>query len=379
MRIGFLITYFYPTVGGAENNCFYLARELAKRHEVHVFCSGSETVDETIEGIKVHRVKEVFRFKYYFALYPQIIRKMQAHDLDILHVHGLGFIQHDIALRKLKKNNPSLRIVCTPHGPFMALKKYNLLGTLFKKNYTNLIRKSLRDYDLVLQVNPRQHVWMTEEYGVPRSKIKFLPNGITSAAFKKSSTSALKRLEKKYELNGKFVISYVGRIQNYKGLDQVLRALPELLKKKNNLVFVMMGRDAGDTERLTRLSQELGVSRSIRFTGEISEEDKRGLLSISEIFVFPSEWEAFGIGALEAMAQGNVIMSSKTEGGLYLVREGVNGYLFTYGNLKELERKMETLIASKNLRRMQVTNIKKSRNFLWNDIAKELEGMYKVL
>jgi len=39
MKIGFLIEYFYPVRGGAENNCFYIARELAKSHEVHVFTS----------------------------------------------------------------------------------------------------------------------------------------------------------------------------------------------------------------------------------------------------------------------------------------------------------------------------------------------------
>ena len=42
---------------------------------------------------------------YYFAFYPSIINKILKADLDILHVHGFGFIQNDIAIRKLRKSS----------------------------------------------------------------------------------------------------------------------------------------------------------------------------------------------------------------------------------------------------------------------------------
>jgi glycosyltransferase involved in cell wall biosynthesis len=54
------------------------------------------------------------------------------------------------------------------------------------------------------------------------------------------------------------------------------------------------------------------------------------MLDISEIFVFPSEWEAFGIVLLEAMAYKNSIISTKTEGGSYLIKPGENGYLYDF-------------------------------------------------
>ena len=135
MKIGFLITYFYPKMGGAEANCYYLARELAKKHEVHVFCSGEKESEEIIEGMQVHRSKELFRIKYYLAYYPSIISSLARHNLDILHVHGFGFMQHDKAVRILRQKNPALKLVGTPHGPFMALKKYSLLGSIFKNTF----------------------------------------------------------------------------------------------------------------------------------------------------------------------------------------------------------------------------------------------------
>ncbi|MBX4212066.1 glycosyltransferase family 4 protein [Candidatus Pacearchaeota archaeon] len=364
MKIGFLITYFYPKTGGAENNCYFLARELAKRHEVHVFCSGDKESDDVIDGIHVHRSKELFRIKYYLGFYPSITRKLQEHRLDILHVHGIGFIQHDLAVRKLKRKFPNTKIVCTPHGPFMALGKYNLLGMLFKKLYTPFIRSSLKYYDTIIQVNPYQHTWMRKDYNIPRNKIKFLPNGISEDMFKNS--------RKKYRFN-KFVISYLGRIQEYKGLDQVIKVLPQL----KDVLFIMIGKDSGDRERLAKIAKELKVEKQIRFTGEVSEDEKKALLDASEIFVFPSQWEAFGIVVLEAMARKNAIVSTKTEGGRYLVNEEENGYLFNYNDEKALLDNLRKIIDNNKLRRkMQENNHKKAKEFLWKDIAKQLEEIY---
>ncbi|MBX4196772.1 glycosyltransferase family 4 protein [Candidatus Pacearchaeota archaeon] len=369
MKIGFLITYFYPKTGGAENNCYYLARELAKRHEVHVFCSGEKESDEVIEGIQVHRSKEIFRIKYYLGFYPSIVKKLQAYKLDVLHVHGLGFVQHDIAIRKLRKVNKDIKLVCTPHGPFMALEHYNLMGMLFKKIYTPFIRSALKDYDILIQVNPYQYQWMAKEYGIPKRKIKFLPNGIDETMFTEA---------KKYTFKNSFVISYLGRIQEYKGLDQVIRALPELAKVQKNILFVMMGKDVGDRKRLEKIALELHVEKHIRFMGEVSEQLKRGLLDASEIFIFPSQWEAFGIVVLEAMARGNSIVSTNTEGGKYLIKEGENGYLFSYGNEKEFLSSMTRIIRDPRLRKkMQDNNRKKARKFLWKDIARQLEMIYR--
>ena len=136
MKIGFLTTYFYPVTGGAENNCFYLAKELAKSNEVHVFTSDRKDKqvfkkEETIHNIKIHRFRTI-RYRYYLALYPRIINAIRKANLDILHVHSLGFFQHDLAIL-VKKLNKKTKLVITPHGPFMALDNYGLHERIIKK------------------------------------------------------------------------------------------------------------------------------------------------------------------------------------------------------------------------------------------------------
>ena len=361
-------------------NCYYLARELAKRHEVHIFCSGSETKDEIIDKIHVHRHKELLRIKYYLAFYPRIVHTLMQSKLDILHVHGFGFLQHDYAIRRLKKAQPALKLVCTPHGPFMALKSYGFTARLFRSIYTPRIQKNIQSYDRIIAVNPKQHLWMKKLYSIPQSKIRVVPNGISKEALVSVGKKEQERYAKHYGLQGTRVISYLGRIQAYKGIDQTIRALPATIKKIPNTLLLIMGKDSGDRARLEQIAQELGITKNVFFTGVVSEREKRALLSLTDIFVFPSEWEAFGIVVLEAMAQGAAIISTKTEGGTYLVIPGVNGYLYEFGDINALTKKLLSILKKPALRkRMGKANKKKAKNFLWIDIAHILEKVYVEL
>ena len=370
MKIGFLINYFYPMKGGAENNCFYLARELAKNHEVHVFTSliKGRKKYEIINNIHIHRYKTLFRYGYYLSFTPGLINALK-YKLDFLHVHSFGFVYHDLILM-LKKLLSRTKIMNTPHGPFMVLKYYNYFQKSFKALVGNFERVILNKfYDAVIQVNPEQYKWLTK-YGIKKEKIHFVPNGIPQDAFKKVNN---KEFSNKYNLKNKFVISYLGRIQAYKGLDQVIKIIPRL---NRNVVFLVIGKDAGDLKRLRNLAMKLKINNQIIFTGEVSDNEVLQGLNLSKIFILPSEWEAFGISILQAMAQGNAVISTRTEGGKFLVNKE-NGFLYDFNDLKDLENKIKVLIADKKmLNIVGKNNINKAKQFLWDNIAKDLEKVY---
>ena len=372
MKIGFLIEYFYPIKGGAENNCFYLARELAKKHEVHIFTSDRKDnkifkKEEVVDNIKIHRYKNWFRYKYYLSFTPGFLDILN-YKLDILHVHSLGFLWHD-KIVLFKKLFSRTKIINTPHGPFMALKKYSFFENVFRNFFVFLELFFNKLYDFIIQVNPNQYKWMIK-YGISKNKIKYIPNGIPNSSFDKIDN---KEFVKKYKLKNKFVISYIGRVQKYKGLDQVIKVL---LKLNKQIVFLVMGKDAGDKKRLITLSKKLKVSDRIIFTGEVSYPEKLMGLDVSEIFILPSEWEAFGIGILEAMARNNAIISTKTEGGEFLVRKE-NGFVYDFDDIKQLEKYINILFKDEKLReRIKKNNIKKAKEFLWENIVKDLERIY---
>ena len=126
------------------------------------------------------------------------------------------------------------------------------------------------------------------------------------------------------------------------------------------------------------LAKKLKVQSQLIFTGKVSETKKLQLLDESELFILPSQWEAFGISIVEAMARGNAIISTKTEGGKFLVSKE-NGLLYDFGNLKKLETSIEKLINEKLRENIQKDNLKKAKEFTWNKIAKNLYKEYNKL
>lgn len=374
MKIAYMIPTFYPQIGGAQSNCLYLAKEIAKKHDVSVYCSTKgEDEEEIYENIKIFRCKDIGGYRYYMRLFPTL-KKILEKEFDIIHVHGFGFIQQDKIVRRIAKKYPNTKLICTPHGPFMAKKSYGLLGNSLRTVYEPFVVNTVKLYDIIIQVNPYQYKWMQNTYNIVPNKIRMIPNGVPKSAFDKLDKNYVQEISTKYNLDKKLVITYIGRIQDYKGLDQVIKVLPKL---PENVVFVAIGKDADYQEQLQELVEQLDVKDRVIFTGFVGEKEKKALLNISEIFILPSEWEAFGIGIVEAMARKNAIISSRTEGGLYLVDEDA-GNLFNYKDIDDLEKALKDLVNNKKKRyQLKRNNFKKAKSFVWEKIAKELEKLYK--
>ena len=102
---------------------------------------------------------------------------------------------------------------------------------------------------MVIQVNPYQHNWLTKEYQINKEKIVTIPNGFNPKKIKKTKKD-----------NEKFKIVYLGRIQKYKGLDQIIKTLPSLGKEAE---FHAIGPDAGFQNKLNLLARELKVKKQV--------------------------------------------------------------------------------------------------------------------
>lgn len=377
-KIGYVIKYFHPIKGGAEKNILNLAlRAVNDGHEVHVFTSdrkGKEVIskrEENFKGIKIHRSRTWFDFSLYLGFYPSLLKNLLKADLDIIHVSGFGFIWHDFVLILKKIFSKNTKFINTPHGPFMTLRSYNILLKIVRTAYT-LVQKLFLNwlYDAVIQVNTFQWRWIVK-YGIAKAKIKFVAIGIPAEEInRKFSYSVKSNFVRKYELEDKFVISYLGRISEYKGVQHVIDILPKLRDNFPNIAFLVMGRDEGYVRTLKSIAEKAGVRNNIRFVVNISENEKFVALELSQIFVFPSEWEAFGIVMLEAMARGNALVSTKTEGGKFLVTEGVNGYLYEFGDSEELYQLLSQIMKDRGLMiEMQKKNRQRVKEFSWEQIG----------
>lgn len=369
---------FYPFKGGAEDNCLALALNMVKLgHKVTVLTSNSNNLFnsafENYEGIDIFRFNKI-NTSYYLGYYPGLFKKLMSTKFDIIHVHGFGFIWQDLCLI-IKKifSNKKVVFINTPHGPFMANNTYNFSQNLSKTIFSFVMKLYLNKlYNIVIKVNPEQNKWIST-YGINTNKISFLPNGIY-----KNYIEPIDYQDELAEnkLNKKFVISYIGRFEKYKGVQDIIEILPEITKDHKNVVLVAMGNKGNYSETIEKLIQEKEISNNVRLLYSPSDITIKKILSLSNIFILPSSWEAFGISILEAMATNNAIISTRTEGGEYLIKEDENGFLYDYQDKGELKNYLTKLIDDKLLlNRMKKNNYLKVQNFFWEKICIEYQNL----
>lgn len=378
LNIGILVPYFHPFKGGAENNALALAQNMVKKgHKVIVFTSNTEMGDykaeEEYEGIKILRFNKI-NSQYYFGIYPTLFKALLKTKLDVLHTHGFGFIWHDFCLISKKILSKKTRMINTPHGPFMAHGDYSLPKRIIKSIYTIIQRLFINKlYHTIIQVNPQQHIWITN-YGVKPSKIYYLPNGIHEDYLEDEDTDDI---VKKYSLNRKFIITFVGRYEKYKGVQDLIQAIENVSDKKKSIKLVTMGFEGESLKILKEQVSKNNIDKHVELLVAPSDDEVKKILQFSQIFVMPSRWEAFGIAILEAMAKKNAIISTRTEGGNFLITEEENGFLYDFGDTRELTSLINKLIKDKQLlTKIQKNNFKKAQKFSWEKIS---ENYYNLL
>jgi glycosyltransferase involved in cell wall biosynthesis len=136
-------------------------------------------------------------------------------------------------------------------------------------------------------------------------------------------------LARRLDIDGRRVLLTLGRLaaeEQLKGFDEVLEILPDLTRLYPDITYLIVG-EGDDRSRLERKARELkGVARVV-FTGYVSEEEKRDLYSLADVYVMPSRGEGFGIVLLEAMASGVPAIGSSQDGSREALLDGKLGLL----------------------------------------------------
>jgi 1,4-alpha-glucan branching enzyme len=132
-------------------------------------------------------------------------------------------------------------------------------------------------------------------------------------------------------------IFYVGRLVIEKGVQYLLGAIPGLLEWFSQIKLVIAGNGPYEPE-LRQLAGALRLGKHVEFVGFVAEAERNRLLAESQVAVFPSLYEPFGIVALEAMAVGVPVVVSRTGGLAEIVADEVVGLSFQPGDVAQLQR-----------------------------------------
>ena len=129
--------------------------------------------------------------------------------------------------------------------------------------------------------------------------------------------------------------------------------------------------------RLQELREELGIGDIVAFLGAKDQDTLQYYYSAAEVVVMPSDYESFGMVALEAMACGTPVIASDVGGLSYLVRQGRTGYRVPARDPKALAAKITRLLTDEGLRRrIGQRAVCWAESYAWPRIADQIESLY---
>lgn len=190
-----------------------------------------------------------------------------------------------------------------------------------------LRRLCMRQVSAVWSVSSYTRERMNTWAKLPASRYTIIPNTIHPERF--GMAPKRRDLLQRYGLQGKKVILTLARLdsrERYKGIDEILEALPSLLQQEPSLCYLIAG-DGDDQPRLAAKARELGVGEHVVFAGYVPEADKADLLRLADVFAMPGRGEGFGIVYLEAMACGIPVVGSLLDGSRDALKNGELGQL----------------------------------------------------
>jgi L-malate glycosyltransferase len=361
MKIGIIC---YPTYGGSGVVATELGKYLAdKGHEIH-FISYSQParLDVFHENLFYHEVivsdYPLFRYPpYEIALTGKIVDIVKDRKLDVLHAHYA--VPHAVAAVMAKnilaQNGYQIPIVTTLHGTDITL-----VGK--DATYETVIRHALLNTDIVTTVSESLKKETYVNFSMDKD-ITVIPNFIDFSRFAKHPVSHFK---KAIAAQGERIVVHVSNFRELKRVDNVVRIFAKIHEKiPSKLLLVGDGPTRMSVEKLCR---EYDICDEIVFLGK--QEAVEEILSVSDLFLMPSESESFGLAALEAMACEVPVVSSNIGGIPEVNIEGVTGYLLDVHDLDGMaERSIEILEDDKRLEEFKKRAYQQALNYKITSIA----------
>ena len=369
MRIGIVC---YPTFGGSGVLATELGKALAdKGHQVH-FITYQQPVrlNEFNANIFYHEVRvttyPLFDYPpYETALSSTMVDVIVNHQLDLLHVHYA--IPHASAAYLAKKiveaqSGRVVPVITTLHGTDITL-----VGR--DKTFAPVVAFSINQSDAITAVseNLRDETYRTFPI---EKEIRVIYNFVDSRRFHKKPIDAFR---KAIAPNGERILMHASNFRKVKRVQDVVRIF-EIVRRKMpaKLMFVGDGPERSGAESLCR---ELGLCDDIRFVGK--QEQMEEILAIADLFLLTSEYESFGLAALEAMAAGVPVISTNAGGLPEIAIQGQTGYLNDVGDIYGMsDNAIRILEDEAVLKQFKANAAAHAKNFDIHRIVPQYEALY---
>ena len=368
MRIGIVC---YPTFGGSGVLATELGKALAdKGHLVH-FITYQQPVrlGEFNANIFYHEVRvptyPLFDYPpYETALASTMVDVIVNNQIDLLHVHYA--IPHASAAYMTKKiletQGKLIPVITTLHGTDITL-----VGR--DKTFAPVVSFSINQSDAITAVSENLRLETKKIFRIEK-EIEVIQNFVDVRRVNKKPIDAFRRV---IAPNDEKILIHASNFRRIKRVEDVVKIFANVHKSvPSKLLFVGDGPERNAAESLSR---DLHIYDDIRFVGK--QEQMEEILAVGDLFILPSEYESFGLAALEAMAAGVPVISTNAGGLPEINKNDVTGFMSNVGDIDDMSaHAIELLKNNEMLTKFKANAYAQAKLFDIQNIVPKYEKLY---
>lgn len=369
MNIGIVC---YPTYGGSGVLATELGKALAdKGHNIHFI-----TYQQPVRlggfhaNIFFHEVRvptyPLFDYPpYETALASTMVDVIINNNVELLHVHYA--IPHAsaayMARQILAKEGIDIPVITTLHGTDITL-----VGR--DKTYSPVVTFSMNESNAITAVSKNLRDETYKSFKIEK-EIEVIYNFVDVKRFDRKPVTAFKQV---IAPNNEKILLHASNFRKVKRVGDVVKVFEHLNKEiPSKLLFVG---DGPERSYIERLSRECDCHNDVRFLGR--QEQMEDILPISDLFILPSEYESFGLVALEAMAASVPVVSTNAGGLPEINIDGVTGILSDVGDVDDMGKRVVEILSDESaFSQMKKNALIQAKKFDIDKIVPEYEILYK--
>jgi glycosyltransferase involved in cell wall biosynthesis len=352
--------------GGSEIYIYTLAKKLHNNHcKFYIAYSEEGKGLKLFEDLGIETIKLQMNSPFDIKAANELKKICKELSIDVIHTHFLRENYISI-LSKLLGNK--VRVINTRH----MLDKNSKSVISMNKFFT-------RFNDSIIAVSSSVRNQMIYDEGLNPNKIKLIYTGVDLEEWSKPSSL---NFRDEYKIpEGEILITTIARFSKEKGHEFLINSIKyfkDYIKTNNpefKFKFVLVGEGELFNDIIDK-AKDLQIYDDIIFTGY--RRDIKNILKSSDIFILPSNNEAFGLSILEAMAAGLPVITTNSGGTREIINKDFdNGIIIEYGEIHKLSESLIVLIENKELKEQYIANGYKTLSTHFN-IEKTIEETYNL-